>query len=59
MALSEAGERALALPADMTDPDAVGGAFAVAVERFDLLDALFCGSAWNVEPLSGWIGVQS
>jgi NAD(P)-dependent dehydrogenase (short-subunit alcohol dehydrogenase family) len=40
-AMSGAAERALVLPADITDPNAVESAFAAAVERFDRLDALF------------------
>jgi NAD(P)-dependent dehydrogenase (short-subunit alcohol dehydrogenase family) len=40
-ALSDAADRALILPADITDPDAVESAFAAAVERFDRLDVLF------------------
>jgi NAD(P)-dependent dehydrogenase (short-subunit alcohol dehydrogenase family) len=39
--MSDAAGRALVLPADITDPDAVESAFAAAVERFDRLDALF------------------
>jgi len=41
VALAGAADRALVLPADITDPDAVERAFAAAVERFDRLDALF------------------
>lgn len=39
--LSGAGDRALVMPADVTDPDAVDGAFAATVDRFGRLDALF------------------
>lgn len=39
--LSGAGERALALPSDVTDPAAVDAAFAAAVAKFGRLDVLF------------------
>jgi NAD(P)-dependent dehydrogenase (short-subunit alcohol dehydrogenase family) len=39
--LVDAGQRALALSADIADPEAVESAFAAAVERFDRLDVLF------------------
>jgi NAD(P)-dependent dehydrogenase (short-subunit alcohol dehydrogenase family) len=49
-ALSDAGERALILPADITDPEAVESAFAAAVERFDRLDALFNNAGAGTPP---------
>jgi NAD(P)-dependent dehydrogenase (short-subunit alcohol dehydrogenase family) len=41
VALSNAPDRALVLPSDITDAEAVESAFAATVERFDRLDALF------------------
>ncbi len=41
ISLSDAADRALVLPADITDDEAVESAFAATVERFDRLDALF------------------
>ncbi len=40
-ALAEAGERALVVPADIGEPEAVDSAFAAAAKRFDRLDVLF------------------
>ena len=41
VALSNAPDRALVLPSDITDAEAVESAFAATVERFDRLDVLF------------------
>ena len=44
-AAADAGERALAVPADVTDRDAMAGAVATAVERFGRLDVVVANAA--------------
>lgn len=48
--LSDAADRALVLPADITDPEAVESAFAATVERFGRLDALFNNAGAGTPP---------
>ena len=50
VALSDAGDRALVLPADVSDPEAVESAFAAAVERFERLDAMFNNAGAGTPP---------
>ena len=46
--LAQAPERCLVLPADVTDEEAVAGAFRQTVERFGRLDVLFNNAGGNV-----------
>ena len=62
--LAQAPERCLVLPADVTDEEAVAGAFRQTVERFGRLDVLFNNAGGNVPAvpledlsLADWQGV--
>jgi NAD(P)-dependent dehydrogenase (short-subunit alcohol dehydrogenase family) len=50
VALSDVSDRALVLPADITDAEAVESAFAATVERFDRLDVLFNNAGAGTPP---------